>query len=198
MTLWVVGVVYLGLLTNWFRYGLSLEAIFVVIPLLLGVIVSSVFAVLAYRRNSLRHLVAAFVGATLTSLLVVAVQLHSFGEMPSLYANDVQKSPIGRIVTPQGDVEYWIELENPFDHTHREYVVIRRDAKQYRLKVPIFNGPAGGYLSATSASDWGQLEATSHPDVYLFKIGSFLPAQGSSFKINLATGVVETILRADG
>jgi len=118
--------------------------------------------------------------------------------MPSLYANDVDKSPTDRIVTPQGDVEYWIELENPFAHSHSEYVVIRRDAKEHRLKVPMFNGAVAGYVSGRSAADWGQLETTPAPDVYLFKIGSFLPARGSSFRINLATGVVETIQRTDG
>lgn len=194
LTLSLAGLAYFGLLSNWFRYEPSLEAIFVSVPLILGVSVSSVLAVLAYRRNS-RHLLAgAFVAAGLAAILVVEAQFHAFGEMPSLYANDVRRSPTGRIVTPQGDVEYWIELRNPFANGHREYVVIRRGVHENRLLVPIFDGPAGAILYGDGVAGWGRLEATSATDVYLLKIGSSLPrGAGKIFKINLHTGVVEVI-----
>jgi len=189
--IWLVGFVYLALLSNWFRYGFSLEAMFVAIPLLLGALISSVFALLAYRSNSIRLIVLGFIAVGVTGLLVVAVQLHAFGKMPSLYVADLEKSPAGRIVTRQGALDYWIELKNPLAISHSEYIVIRRDAKEHRFKVPIFSEAVGGYVSAGSVTDWGQLETTADSDVYILKIGSHLPGSGNSFKINVRTGVVE-------
>ncbi len=193
LTLWLVSVVYLALLSNWFRYGFSLEAIFVAIPLVLGALISSVFALLAYHLNKFGLVVWAFILTGVSGLFVISAHLYAFGEMPSLYVNDFEKSPTGRIVTSQGEVNYRIELENPFAYSHREYIVIRRDAKEHRFKVPIFNGPVGGFVPATSAEDWGQLEIISDPDVYILTIGPNLPARGSSFRINLRTGEVETL-----
>ena len=72
--------------------------------------------------------------------------------MPT-YANPVERSPTGRIVTPQGDVEYWVELENPFAYFHNEYLVIRRNDKEHRLKVPMFNGPVAAYASGNSPEE---------------------------------------------
>jgi hypothetical protein len=191
LAIWIVGLVYLALLSNWFRYGFSLEAMFVAIPLLLGVLISSVFALLAYRSNSIRLVVLGFIAAGVTGLLVVAMQLHAFGKMPSLYVTDLEKSPTGRIVTRQGALDYWIELKNPFVISHSEYVVIRRDAKEHRFKVPIFNEAVGGYVSAGSVTDWGQLETTADSDVYIMKIGPHLPSCGHTFRINVRTGMVE-------
>jgi hypothetical protein len=191
-TIWLVGFVYLALLSNWFRYGFSLEAMFVAIPLLLGALISSVFALLAYRSNSLRQVVMGIIAAGMTGLFVVAVQLHAFGKMPSLYIADFEKSPTGRVVTRQGAFDYWIELKNPFAISHSEYIVIRRDAKERRFKVPIFSEKAvGGYVSAGSVADWGQLETTADPDVYILKIGPHFPSSGNSFRINVHTGLVE-------
>lgn len=191
LTIWLVGLVYLSLLSNWFRYGFSLEAMLVTIPLLLGALISSVFALLAYRLNSIRLVVLGFIVAGVTGLLVVAVQLHAFGKMPSLYVTDLEKSPAGRIVTRQGALDYWIELRNPFAISHSEYIVIRRDAKEHRFKIPIFNEAVGGYMSAGSVADWGQLETTADSDVYILKIGPHLPSSGSTFRINVQTGMVE-------
>lgn len=197
-TLWLVCVAYLGLLSNWFRYGLSLEATFVAMTLVLGTLFSSALSILSFKRSSTGHLVGAFVGTALTAFIVVLAQLHAFGEMPSLYANNVEKSPIGRIITQQGGIEYWLELENPFACSHREYIVIRRNAIDRRIEVRLFKGPVGGYVSGNKAADWCQLEPTSAPNIYLLKIGSYLPASGNSFRINLETGVAEKIQRADG
>lgn len=193
LALWLAGTVYLALLSNWFRYGFSLEAMAVASTLLPGVLISSVLAFLAYRLNSIALVVSAFIATGVAEVLVVTVQLDALGEMPSLYLNHIEKSPAGRTKTPQGEVEYWIELKNPFADSHSEHVVIRREAKEYRFEVPIFNGTAGGYMSPGTAQDWGQLEVVSAPDVYMLKIGPHLSARGSSFKINLRTGVVETI-----
>ena len=94
VTLCLVGVVYLGLLTNWFRYGLSLEATFVAIPLVLGTLVSSVFAVLAWRGNSTRRLLAAFVGTGLTGLLERNCK-HLERCLPSMLTMLTKARPIG-------------------------------------------------------------------------------------------------------
>lgn len=192
VVLWVSGLVYLGLLTNWLRYPFSLEAAFVAAPLMIGLVVSSIFAIMAYRRCSPWLLIGALVATIVTGCLVVTAQLQAFGSMPSFYASDIDRSPVGRVTTPQGHVDYWIELENPFARAHSEYVVIRREAREYRLKVPMFDKPLGGYGSANTAEDWGKLSATSDPNIFVLTLGPSLLREGR-FKINLATGQVETI-----
>jgi hypothetical protein len=142
-------------MSNWFRYGFSLGKIFVAIPLLLGALISSVFALFAYRSKSICLVVLGFIAAGVTGFLVVALQLHAFGKMPSLYVTDLEKSPAGRIVTRQGALDYWIELKNPFAISHSEYIVIRRDTKEHRFKVPIFSEAIGGYVSAGSGDGLG-------------------------------------------
>ncbi|MGA3162919.1 MAG: hypothetical protein ABSD77_01780 [Verrucomicrobiota bacterium] len=186
--IFATSIVYVGLLTNWFRYGVSLEALFVIIPLTLGTLLSAIVTTIAYWKRSTLNFVIAIVATVTAAGFTFAAQREAFGVFPSFYTNDIQKCPIGRIPTSQGEVEYWIELENPFANSHREYLFVHRKTDVYRIQIQIFDSGfhAVGYTSANNATDWGELTATSDSNIFLLKLGpSFIP--GGRFKINLVS-----------
>ncbi len=177
--------VYAGLLTNWFRYRLSLEAMFVVVPLVIGAFISVLLAVVAYIRGSTHSLISAIAVALVAAGIVVIAQMQAFGQMPSFFAKHIEKSPVGHVATPRGNLEYWIELEDPFARAHREYLLVRVGHEQYRIAVPIFDAPLAGFVSPVNAADWGQLTTTSNPEIFVLTLGPSLLREGR-FKINLA------------
>jgi len=179
-------VAYAGLLTNWYRYGLSLEATFVIVPLAIGAFISVLLAVVAYIKGNSHSLISAVAVAIVAAVIVIIAQMQAFGHMPSFFINDVEKSPVGHLATAQGDLEYWIELENPFaSAAHREYLVVKRERKQYRISVPIFDAPQA-FVSPVKATDWGRLELTSNLEILVLTLGPSLIREGR-FQINLAT-----------
>lgn len=179
-------ITYAGLLTNWFRYKLSLETTFVVVPLVVGAFISVLLAVVAYIKGSSQILFGAVAVALAASVIVVMAQMQTFGQMPTFFSKHVEKSPVGHLATPQGDLEYWIELENPFTSTHREYLLVRRGHEQYRVSVPIFDTTQAVFVSPVNATDWGSLEVTSNPEIFILILGPSLIREGR-FQINLGT-----------
>jgi len=189
VTVLATSTAYAGLLTNWFRYGVSLEAIFVLMPLALGTVTAAAVAL----NQSRRSLVTAALIAVGTCGVVLAAQLHAFGHLPSLSMNHVETSPVGRITIPLGVVEYWLELKYPFASGHSEYLLLRHNAAETRIAVPIFDVPAAGYASPLVAEDWGRLTLTSDPNVLELELGPMLIREGR-FRIDLRTRHVERIL----
>ena len=187
---WFLSIIYLGLLTNWFRYPFSLESSFVALPLIIGIVLCSILAVVAFYIRGRKTLVATFLVAVITGGVVVHRQVEAFEQMPSINAEQVDKSPIGKVKASKEEAEYWIELKNPFANSHHEYLVIKRGNKENRVEVPIFNGHVGGYAGSDKVEDWGTVEATSQPDTFIFTVGENLISPGR-FKVNLATGQVE-------
>lgn len=176
---------YIALLTNWFRYRLSLEATLVAVPLAVGAFISVLLAVVAYIKGYSYSLIGAVVALLVAACIVMVVQQRTFGHMPAFFTNDVEKSPIGYLTTPQGSLEYWIELENPFASTHREYLLVRFGQEQYRIIVPIFDAPLSAFVSPVDVTDWGQLTVTSNPEIFVLTLGPSLLREGR-FRINLA------------
>ena len=116
--------------------------------------------------------------------------MQAFGHMPSFFAKHVEKSPIGHVVTPQGDLEYWIALEDPFSSAHREYLFVGLGQEKYRIVIPIFDAPLTAFVSPVNAADWGQLTVTSNPNIFVLTLGPSLIYEGR-FQINLATHKAE-------
>lgn len=183
---------YAGLLTNWFRYPLSLEGAFVLVPLAVGTLAASALALFASIKLSRRSFGGAIAIAIATAGAVLAAQLQAFGQMPALSGNHVVQSPVGRIVTSEGVFEYWLQLENPFARSHGEYLVVRSKAAETRVAVPIFEGPAGGYGQPLVAEDWGRLTVTSDAGVVELELGPKLIGKGR-FRIDLRTHHAERI-----
>jgi hypothetical protein len=184
--------VYVGLLTNWFRYTPSLEATYVLFPLLLGTLVASSLALVSAKKLSRRHFIGATVIAAATIGVVIAAQLQAFGQLPALSTNHVLKSPTGTVATAEGPLEYWLQLENPFARSHGEYLILRAKREETRVAVPIFDGPAGGFLAPLVAEDWGRLTLTSDANLLELELGPKLIAKGR-FRIDLRKRHAERI-----
>lgn len=189
---WLVSASYLALLTNWFQESLSLEGSMVALPLIVAVALVTVLAAVSYFFNSKYFLWAALVAAVAGGGFVVHRQLDAFGGMPSFYMTRVNKSPMGIIKSPKGEIDYWIELINPFTKRHREYLMVKQGDTFHSIQVPIFLGPAKGYVEASKVEDWGKLAKTTKRDVFIFTVNkAFSPA--GRFRVNLATGKVVKI-----
>jgi hypothetical protein len=181
------------LLTNWFRYSPSLEATFVLLPLVLGTLVASVLALVASIKLSRRGLTNATVVAVATVGAVVGAQFLAFGQLPALSANHVVKSPVGKVTTADGVLEYWLQLDNPFARSHGEYLVLRSKNEETRVAVPIFDRPADGFLQPLVVEDWGRLIATPDANLLELELGPKLTGKGR-FRVDLRKRHAERIL----
>ncbi len=183
-----------GLLSNWFRYELSLEGILVAIPLYLAVAAIVIFATTAYLQRSTMLLTSSIVTAVAGAILVLFVYDHVFGGFPRFYLNHVDQSPPAVIQTAQGPLKYWLELKNPFSREHAEFLVVGR-GKEQRIPVRIFDKPVDYYAGAADPGDWATLTVTREPDIVILSVGRSLLRPGR-FKINLTNGTAVKI--ADG
>jgi hypothetical protein len=185
-------VVLLGLLTNWFRYALSLEATVVVAVTVLAVFVVGWVSYLSYTRNSaaLLGLDAVVVAASIAVILLI--HREALGGLPRLYVAHNEKSPPAVLQTTQGPFKYWIEIENPFSAGHAEFLVFENGSAK-RIPIQVFAGPATGYMSGTKADDWGTLSSTSDPNVAILTLGPRLSPSGGKFRIDIESGTASRL-----
>jgi hypothetical protein len=184
--------VLLGLASNWFRYGLPLEAIAIEAAMLgTGIIVLAALIV-SYRMNSLRAL-AASVAITLGSL---AFTIHVYGRMmheyPYLYLNHVVAGPASTLQTKRGPVRYWIELYNCLYKGHEEYLVVE-DGKKRWIKVAIFPSPVGTLNDSKEPDDWAVLRASEEPDIAILASGRSFIGVKKRFRVDLSAGVASLL-----
>lgn len=156
----VLAIILVGLLTNWFRYVLSLEGTLVVACAAAALLVVCGLSYLAYARNSIGYLQLDFAATFLAIAIVLYVHHKAIGGLPALYARHVEKSPPELVQTSRGPLKYWIELENPFADGHAEFLVVA-NGNPSRIPLKIFAAKPGGYASAVKGSDWGVLTVTS-------------------------------------
>ena len=130
LLIWISLVAYLAfafvtsaLLTNWFRYGPSIEALAVLGPLLLvsvAVLVLHLHSLFSRRRNPVIAtwaFVSAIGGVLITLLLNQAAQGIYF---PEWYTDHVIRNHEQRLITSSGELSYYLELCNPFGLDHQE------------------------------------------------------------------------------
>src|SRR6266481_359889 len=158
------GLILFGLLMNWFRYGLSLEATFVATTTVLAVLVVGWTSYLSYVRNDVAFLCLDAVVILSAVGIVLLVYEEALGGLPHFYISHKEKSPAAVLQTRQGSYKYWIEIENPFSASHEEFLVFDCENEK-RIPIQVFAGPAKGYISAIKADDWGTLSPTSDPVV---------------------------------
>jgi hypothetical protein len=183
-----------GLLSNWFRYELSLEGILVAIPLYLAVAAIVIFTAIAYLQQSRLILATSVVTAVVGAVLVLLVYDHVIGGFPRFYLNHIDQSPPAVIQTKQGPLEYRLELQNPFGQRHAEFLVLRQGGER-RIPLRIFDKPAGGYGEAVEPGDWATLALTREPNVMILTVGHSLLHPGR-FKIDIVGGTAVKL--ADG
>jgi hypothetical protein len=186
------GITLWGLLTNWFRYGLSLEATVVAIAIIIACVIVLVTCSISYIRSSTRLLVMAATISVISGAFVLYVHNQTMGEFPRFYFSHIVKSPPDVIQTKHGALRYWVELHNPFSDQHEEFLVVG-DGKVKRIKIQPFTRPIGMYVGASKPSDWSTLSLTEDPNIAILTIGPSLAAENKHFQVNLSAGTA-TIL----
>jgi hypothetical protein len=174
-------------LTNWFRYSLSLEATLVLAAAVLGIVAIAIVSYVAYTKNSTGWIAADAFIAVASIAAVLLVHDHAIGGLPRLHASHREKGPPAVLQTQRGEINYWIELQNPFSADHAEFLVLK-DGKERRIPIEVFSGPTTGYASAAKPADWATLSLTPDPNIAVLTVGPLLSPSNQRFRIDLTTG----------
>ncbi len=170
----LVNIVLIGLLTNWFRYSLSLESTVILIPLLITGGVGVILHYKCLKRNPKNKSVIwlPFSSFILTLSIFTIMSYSAFGELPSRISfDDIERSQPLTISTPKGELTYWIELWNTFSDSHAEYLLIEQGGIRKRIKVSIFGqSKVGGYSSSGDRAKWATLIPMQWENVYELKV----------------------------
>lgn len=183
----------LGFLSNWFREGLAFGESVIVTTLLLGLPAALLVAVIAWWKDN-EWLAVVLVAIILGSGWYVAkTHRDAYGEwLPMLASAEVETSGTAKLNVNGQDLFYRLELHNPGTIIHREYLVIARDGRERRIRLPLFGEARSGYVSAKVPGDWIVLHPTEDADVYRVETGRFLFVR-KSFRVNLRTGVMAAL-----
>ena len=189
----VAAVAALGFLSDWFREPLTIGESVIVTTLVLSLIAALVVAAVAWWQDN-EWLAVVLVAIMLGSMWYVAKTHHqAYGEwFPSLAPAEVETSGSATLNANGQNLTYRLELHSPGTVTHREYLVVTRDGKDRRIRLPLFGETRSGYVSAKVPGDWIVLHPTKDADVFRAEAGRFLFVR-KSFRVNLRTGEV-TIL----
>jgi len=184
----LMNIVFIGILTNWFRYTLSLETTIIIIPLLTFAAV-----VIPLQIVSLKKKWKSWITLSLSALSIAgAVFLFdllfksTFGVLPSLSnisRDDIGTSTPRTLSTPKGERTYHIELWNTFSSSHTEYLLINRSGTHRRITIPLFKEEVhGGYSSPEDPAEWAILTPTKREDIYELNVHI---SQGAKFYIDI-------------
>lgn len=158
-----------GALSNWFRYGVSLEALFALTPLVAGGAVALILLSLARVKRTTGQLAAGMVVFAFSVIIFMVAHRQAFGtNLPSLHANHVVTSGTATLQTEHGTLSYHLDLHNPFAGSHRELLIIESAGKTREFELPIFEeGVAvGGYVGPARPDDWVTLRPTGKPGAF--------------------------------
>jgi hypothetical protein len=176
-----------GALSNWFRYGVSLEALFALIPLVAGGAVALILLSLARVKRSTGRLVAGVIVFAFSVIMFMVAHRQAFGiTLPRLHANHVVTSGTATLQTEHSTLSYHLDLHNPFASSHRELLIIESVGKTREFELPVFEeGVAvGGYVGPARPDDWVTLRPTGRPGAFEVLIGPGLLVE-KRFQINL-------------
>jgi len=186
----VAAVVTLGFISNWFREGLALGESAIVMTLATSVPAALFIAILAwwkYNEWLTLLLVAVMLGAG-----GYALKRHhdAYGEwLPTQLSADTETSGTAVLNAHGQTIRYRLELHNPGTVSHREYLILTRDGREQRIRLPVFGDARSGYVSAKNPNDWIVLRPTADANVYTAETGGFLFVR-KSFTVDLQTGKV--------
>jgi hypothetical protein len=183
----------LGFISNWFREGLALGDSAIVTTLAISVPAALLIAILAwwkYNEWLTLLLVAVIFGAG-----GYALKLYhdAYGEwLPTNVSADTETSGTAMLNAHGRTIRYRLELHNPGTVAHREYLVVTRDGREQRIRLPLFGDARSGYVSAKNPNDWIVLRPTADTDVYTAETGQFLFVR-KSFTVDLQAEKVTAV-----
>jgi hypothetical protein len=185
-----VAVAVLGFISSWFRVALALGESAIVTTLAISVPAALLIAILAwwkYNEWLTLLLVAVILGA---GGYVLRLHHDAYGEwLPTNVSADTETSGTAMLNAHGQTLRYRLELHNPGTVSHREYLVVTRDGREQRIRLPLFGDARSGYVSAKNPNDWIVLRPTADANVYTAETGPFLFVR-KSFAIDLQTGKV--------
>ncbi len=175
-----------ALLSNWFRYGLSLEAgvVMMMTTAVFAFVVIPSASLAIWKRNSKALLLLAPV--SLVVMCFAATYFHSSilgGWFSPSSSHHVSTNGFQTLETAEGDLEYQLELVDPFGTSHKELLVIRQSGSEKRLPIELFEKARGGFAAANSPEDWCTLLKTSRSGEYVLHVTYFL--EKAEFVIDL-------------
>jgi hypothetical protein len=179
----------LGFLSDGFRAGLMLGGSAIVTTLVASLPAVVLLAVIAYWKFYDQRLALLLVAVILGSAGYVAKTYHdAYDEwLPSSVSAETATSGNAVLRANGRTLTYRLELDNPGTVTHREYLVVTRDGRDRRIRLPLFDDARSGYVSAKTPGDWIALHPTADTDVYRADTGRFLFVH-KSFRVDLRTG----------
>lgn len=184
LTFGMANLVIAGLLTNWFRYGPSLEVLFVLAAQIAGLLIVSVAAIVVrVRRAGAVPLVIAVVVAT--GVVLWAMKASHGVYLPAWQWNDVTRSPEQELSLKTGErLEYYLEVRNPFASRSTVIVVITDRRGEHRIRLP-WNASIGSFLSPIDGMEWATLSDVRSDEAALLLKTTIDPSRPRSFLIDL-------------
>ncbi|BAV34668.1 hypothetical protein SCL_2391 [Sulfuricaulis limicola] len=183
----------LGFISSWFREGLVLGESAIVTTLAISVPAALLIAILAwwkYNEWLTLLLVAVILGA---GGYVMKLHHDAYGEwLPTNVSADTETSGTALLNAHGQAIRYHLELHNPGTVSHREYLIVMRDAREQRIRLPLFGDAHSGYVSAKNPADWIVLRPTTDANVYTAETGQFLFVR-KSFTVDLHAGKVTAV-----
>jgi len=182
-----------ALSTNWFHDQLPAGSSIVMVPLA----VISLLVLILHLRSLLSKKQGWIINSLpfLSTIVGIAMMVSFEGGFPNWSSNEITRSALQTLPTDRGDIIYYIELNNSFSSSHKEYLVMSRSGQENRVQIPIFKQKnVTAFLYSGDPSDWCVLEKTGNPDVYILNIGWHL--RESRFLIDTTKGVVKEVTSA--
>lgn len=180
------------LLSNWFRYSLSLEAMLVAAVIITGGTVVLTVGAIAFKRPSRALVIMLLVTVLGFCAWITAMHRSEFGTwIPPLQFHHVVTSGYATLATRGEMLRYGVELRDPFSSAHEEYLVVDWSGGKREIRLPIFDHAPSGYGGAAETRDWVVLLPTDNENVFVAQIGSYL--SDKRFRVDISTGDVTVL-----
>jgi len=148
-----------GGLTNWFRYGMSLESgfLFLLYLILTGILLipAHLIGVIAKLRKKNPKIPNILNLIPTIALIIISFSLLKFitGNFIPFTKGHVSDGVHHLFINHKGEkIEYWVEFTNPFLEKHEEHLVLINNDEQHRIKIKA-KQKAGGYVVGSDSDE---------------------------------------------
>ena len=145
----------LGFISNGFRETLAFGDSAIVTTLAISVPAALLIAVLAWWKDN--EWLAVLLAAVILGAGGYTLKLHhdAYGQwLPALTSTETETSGSAVLNAHGQTLRYRLELHYPGTVAHREYLIVARDGREQRIRLPLFGDARSGYVSAKTPADW--------------------------------------------